>query len=198
MSWKDRIFGNGRSGGRPLPARMPDDWLAGFEESAAHATALLSPDRLLISLWGPWHSRGDKEASLAIGGGYCGYGETHPEADRWPVYELYLLANPAFRSRWDRLKAAGLKARFASFQEHNLHGFYIVIAINERSLAAIRELAKADAGAVTPEQSRDFDQRFDLYLKQNWIRDDAERDSWREREPLAEWPWAPPNGREHD
>ena len=186
MSWKDRLLGSGRT-----PGRFPDEWRPGFESFAAHATALLSPDKLLISLWGPWHSRGDKEAWLPIGGGYGGYGEIHPEADRWPAYERFLLAHPAFRSRWDRLKAAGLKGRFASFQEHNHHGFYLVFVIDERSLAAIQDLAKADAGVVTPGQSRDFDQRFDLYLKQNWTRDDAERNAWREREPLAEWPWTP-------
>lgn len=179
---------------RSLSDPLPDDWLEGFEKAAAWAIIILSPDKLLLSMWGPHHSRGQDEAWLAIGGGYGGYGERHPEADRWPALERYLRAHPGFRASWARLAAAGLRMRFASFQEHNLHGFYIVVAIDEPSLAAIRRLAREDAGARTEAEARDFDARFDLYLKQNWTHDDAERNAWREREPLAIWPWSSESG----
>jgi hypothetical protein len=180
------------------------DWqstaiLSALDESAEWCTKIIQPSTLLINMCGRWESYNYKpqmEHAVVLGG-YGDYGKENPKLgfDYAPLtwQQLCALAyhhfekHPKINSARKRLRDAGIETHWGSDAYNNAAEFNLYYWLDENNVAAIRQLAKEDWGVKTKSQSDEFDQVFDLYLKQNWASESV-RKEWHERKPLASWP----------
>lgn len=173
-----------------MTERLPEREI---EQRAENFVRALHVRRLLINVCGPVYSRPEtNEHWEAIGGGYTeGYGALHEEAPSWPSLEACFSSHPGVVKAIREAETLGLlNAHFASSGESNLHAFYCIFCLAEDACDRIRAKAFADR-TMFPGNAEEWQEKFDLYLKQNWIRDAAERERWRTQYPLVDWPSTP-------
>lgn len=154
---------------------------------------MLHPRQLLVNVCGPVHSRPEtKEHWLGIGGGYTkGYGTKHEDAAWWPELKNRLIKDAKVIGAFATAKSVGLvNGRIVESSEHNMHSLNCRFDLTKDAPDRIRAVAFSDKDQF-PGDSEEWQQRFDLYLKQNWIRDDQEREFWRKSFPLVDWPSPP-------
>ena len=170
--------------------QLPDSEMIRRAENFVRA---LNVRQLLINICGPqYESPETREHWMALGGGYTAkYGSTHEEAPAWPSLKAYLRSRQDVISALEQAEKLGLlRAQFIESGEHSLHAFYCRFDLAKDVCERIR--AKAfDDRTMFPGDPGEWQAKFDLYLKQNWIRDNETREAWRSKFPLVDWPSPP-------
>jgi hypothetical protein len=152
----------------------------------------LNPRQLLVNVCGPQFERPERrEFRVGLGGGYTEkYGQTHDEAPAWPKLQGRLEQDSRMQAALAEARELGLHGRFGGDAEHNMHVFQCIFDVAEDACARIRKRAFQDK-VLFPGDESVWQQRFDLYLKQEWTRDDAERERYRKDFDLVAWPSPP-------
>ena len=164
-----------------------------MERRAENFVRSLHVQQLLVNICGPSFERPEKrEHWKALGGGYTEkYGDQHEEAPAWPSLKAFLRDRPdVIAAIKDAERLGLLRARFVESGDHKLHAFYCIFDLAEDACERIQARAFADK-ARFPGDTREWQDKFDLYLKQNWIWDNAERERWRTEFPPVDWPSPP-------
>ena len=164
-----------------------------MERRAENFVRALHVRILLVNVCGPSFERpGTSEHWVVLGGGYVEeYGGTHEEARAWPSFKAFLRNRPdVIAAIKDAERLGLLRARFVETGEHRTHAFYCRFDLAEDACERIRARAFMDK-SMFPGDTREWQDKFDLYLKQNWIWDNAERERWRTEFPLVDWPSPP-------
>ena len=104
---------------------------------------------------------------------------------RVPYCYRYLEGHPGVHVARDRLHRVGVRTKYWDDSEYTWKAFHFGVFVSDETLAAVRALAKEDAGIRTDADSADYDRRFDLYFRQNYAPD---WEVWRKREPLMDQP----------
>jgi hypothetical protein len=165
-----------------------------FERKAQFAIRLLTPRTLLLEMhvaqerdgYHDYGHGGELMAAVHLDGSDGSSDDARLRyQQRRPYLQRFIETHDGFRRAQGRLTAVGVRTRFFGDSDYGGDYFLLGAYVNERSLKAVRALAKEDAGIRTRAQSAEFDRRFDLYVKQQYAKDWKE---WREREPLVEWP----------
>lgn len=140
----------------------------------------LHPRQLLVNVCGPaFENPGRREFRIGLGGGYSdGYGRSHKEAPAWPLLRAFFENDTRVQSALREAERLGLHGRFGGDAEHNLHVFQYIFDVADHACMLIRQRAFQDKSHF-PGDEADWEQRFDLYLQQNWTKDNIQREYYR-------------------
>lgn len=148
--------------------------------------------QLLVNVCGPRFERPERrEFRVGLGGGYTsGYGKRHEESSAWAALRMFLEHDARVQDALRNAESLGLRGKFGGNQEYNLHVFEYIFEVADAACDLIRERAFGDS-TLFPGDKEDWQRRFDLYLRQNWTRDDDVRNQYRTEYELVDWPSPP-------
>lgn len=153
----------------------------------------LHPLMLLVNVCGPAFDRpSGQQLRICVGGGRTDrFGHGHPEASAYPQLQTILESDERFQLAVRKANSLGLRngrfERNGCYFEDTLE---YVFDIDDQACNLIRNRAFKDKDQF-PGDADVWEESFDLYLRQNWIKDHAKREYYRTKFGLVEWPPAP-------
>lgn len=153
----------------------------------------LNPRLLLVNVCGPRFERPEiREFRVGLGGGYTEkYGQTHHEAPAWPELQECFEQDSRVLAALAEASELGLHGRFGGDAEYNMHVFQYIFDVADEACTLIRKRAFQDKVSFPGDESI-WQERFDLYLKQEWTKDNKKRERYRKDFDLVDWPSPPP------
>ena len=152
----------------------------------------LHPHQLLVNVCGPIFERPAlREFRIGLGGGYTsGYGGSHTQAHAWPVLQAFFENDTQVQNALREAENLGLCGKFGEDQEHNMHVLQYIFDVEHDACVRIRQRAFQDKSHFPGDEAA-WQQKFDLYLQQNWTKDVVQREHYRSQFELVVWPQPP-------